>query len=57
MTAFNYILSPGQVLIATDSLASHPESKRPFNFVTKVFPLPHLAGVMCGTGGLQLAVE
>ena len=48
MSALNYVLDDRQVMVVTDSLASYLD-RRPRSFQTKVFPLPHVNGVICGT--------
>jgi hypothetical protein len=56
MTALIYLLMEDTVILAMDSLSlSH--DKKPFKYVTKIFPLPHLNGVMVGTGSLNLAMD
>jgi len=56
MTALNFILNPGYVLIFTDSL-SLTIDREPFKYVSKIFPLPHLRGVLCGTGLIQTIMD
>ena len=56
MSALNFVLSDGMVIIATDSLASSFDGI-PRSFQTKVFPLPHVCGVICGTGLFQLTLD
>ena len=50
MTALNYMLSSDAVCITMDTLASRSDDKTPFIFTSKIFPVPHLNGVICGTG-------
>lgn len=57
MTAFVFNLAPQQVLIAMDTLAITGESKEPFFYTTKFYPLPHLQGVMFATGIGDLATK
>src|SRR6476620_11676920 len=60
MTALHYALMPECVIIAMDSLslAAEPDdSKVPYAFCTKVFPLPHLNGVICGTGLMSVLLD
>ncbi|GFZ82997.1 hypothetical protein GCM10008018_31180 [Paenibacillus marchantiophytorum] len=33
------------------------EKRKPFKFVSKIFPIPHLRSVICGTGNLDLILE
>ncbi len=56
MTALNYILLPDQVYIAMDTLASS-EQKEPLSYFTKIFQVPHLKGVICGTGCSQIILD
>ena len=50
MTALNFLFEPNRVCIAMDTMSVEAVSKRPSLFTTKIFPLVHLGGVMCGTG-------
>jgi hypothetical protein len=52
MTALNFILDPNCVIIFMDTLSLRV-NKEPFKYVSKIFPLPHLRGVLCGTGSLN----
>lgn len=56
MTALIYTLQPDRVCIATDSLALRPD-KGALNYCTKIFLLPHLGMVLCGTGLIQLVLD
>src|SRR5690349_12489521 len=56
MTALNFALHDDCVLITTDSLGSGDDHV-PRSFHTKVFPLPHVNGVICGTGALPLVLD
>ena len=57
MTVLNFINSEKAVFIATDSSFSHPEDKQPAGFITKAFLLPHLDGIIAGTGDPNLVAE
>jgi hypothetical protein len=57
MTAFNFVFLENFVAIAMDSLALDGENGEPLGFWTKVFPLPHLRGVMCATGIMQIGLD
>lgn len=57
MTALIYSLAPQGVWIAMDTLVVRPDNKRPIKFVTKIYPIPHLTSVMCGTGVMQFALH
>ena len=57
MTAINSIIHPEYVFIGMDSLAAFPETKEPYKFVTKIFPLIHLNMVICGTGIYQFICD
>ncbi|CAN5499760.1 hypothetical protein BH10ACI1_BH10ACI1_18620 [soil metagenome] len=50
MSSLIFSLSEQEIFIATDTLAMNGENFTPFFFTTKVYFLPHLRGVMCGTG-------
>lgn len=50
MSLLDFILEPEQITILADTLAISAENKTDFFFMTKIFPLPHLRGVLCGTG-------
>ena len=50
MTAVILNLAPEQVILAMDTLAVTSETKSPFFFTTKFYPLAHLHGVMFATG-------
>lgn len=56
MTVLNYLLCADSVIITTDTLTLTIE-KTPHKYATKVFPLPHLKGVICGTGSLDIILE
>ena len=44
------------VYITTDTLVSDPEDMRPTMHTTKLYPVPHWNGVICGTGIMQFIV-
>ena len=50
MSALNFILQSDALFIATDTLAISGEDGSPRNFQSKIYPLLHLDGVLCGTG-------
>src|SRR5918994_4893799 len=56
MTALNYTLEPELVVICADTLRTNP-SKQPNGLASKVLPLPHLHGVVCGRGSLDLLLS
>jgi hypothetical protein len=56
MSLLDFILEPEQIIILTDALATATDSDDLF-FTTKVFPLPHFGGVLCGTGCLDFILE
>jgi hypothetical protein len=56
LTALNYILARDRIVVSTDTLRSSGEGE-PHGFVSKILPLPHLHGVVCGTGSLDLLVD
>jgi hypothetical protein len=58
MTAMNWALREDRVVLVTDSLSLYGDgSGRENTYRTKVFPLPHLRAVMCGTGLFQLVLD
>lgn len=50
MTAFNFLFEEDHVCIAMDTLMVLQDTKQPLNYTSKIYLLPHLDGVMCGTG-------
>ena len=56
MTALNWWLDENIVLISADSLALDTDGQ-PYSFCTKLFPVPHLQGVVCGTGLMPLILD
>ena len=51
MTILNFNLSEQRVSILTDTLLSDADQgDAPLSFATKVFPLPHMRGLITGTG-------
>ena len=50
MSALNFILQEDAVMVATDTLSLSGETYKPHHFQTKFFIVPHLLGVICGTG-------
>jgi hypothetical protein len=57
VTALMFVLSPDSVVIGTDTLAVLPTDKSPHKYASKVFMLPHLGAVICGTGVFQLPLD
>lgn len=53
MTAINFILSPGAVVVLTDTLMTDDEG-RPAAFVSKAYPIPHLLTIISGRGTSEL---
>jgi hypothetical protein len=49
MSSLIVVTDETQVLVATDSLATHPDG-RPIKFTTKAFIVPHLHLIMAATG-------
>lgn len=50
MTLLNWEMTPDHVVILSDTLSLSGDNKRPRNFMTKVYPAPHLGAVITGTG-------
>lgn len=57
MTAAIFNIAPEQVIVTTDTLAMGGETRTPFFFTTKFYPLPHLHGAMFATGIGDLATQ
>ena len=57
MTLLNYLLTDDAVYVLTDTVISDPDDLAPVGFTTKVYPLPHLQALICGTGHVQPIVE
>lgn len=55
MTALNFFLSREAVCVVADTLATYDEE--PAFFTTKVFPIPHLNGLVCCRGSLGLMLD
>jgi hypothetical protein len=56
MTALDFILDHDYVLVFMDTLSLRM-NKEPFKYASKIFPLPHLRGVLCGTGSLNTIID
>lgn len=50
MSSLIFYTSAEQILIAMDTLAVSDEVGTPLLFTTKFYPVPHLRGLICGTG-------
>lgn len=57
MTTLLFLLEPERVCLAMDTLCRLADGGQPLNFSTKMMPLPHLHGVICGTGVRELIYE
>jgi hypothetical protein len=57
LTAFNFVLENDRVCVAMDTLVVDPQTKAPHKFVSKIFPLLHLRGILCGTGTMQVILD
>ena len=57
MTGLVFLLEPDSVALAMDSLSLSGDDKTPLKFCSKILPVPHLSGVVCGTGSLRLVLE
>lgn len=57
MTAAIFSINPDQIVLAMDTLAMAGETKTPYFFTTKFYPLPHLYGAMFATGVGDLATQ
>jgi hypothetical protein len=50
MTAFNAIYTPKLVVIVMDTLVTSVDDYAPALFTSKMYPVLHLNGIICGTG-------
>lgn len=57
VTVLNFLLTDDAVYVVTDSLLSDADDLSPLAFTTKVYPLPHLQALICGTGHAQRIIE
>jgi hypothetical protein len=57
MTALNFMLHEDGVIIAMDTLSLLARNKKPFKFVSKMFLLPHMQCVICGTGNMGAIID
>lgn len=57
MTILNYAIAERWVCLVMDTVVSDPEDMGPIGFTTKMHPVPHLRGVICGTGIMQFVTE
>ncbi|MDD5702128.1 MAG: hypothetical protein PHU23_08780 [Dehalococcoidales bacterium] len=53
MTSLIYILQEDQACVAMDTLSLTSDDGKPLVFTSKMFPMPHLNGLICGTGVLN----
>lgn len=56
MTALNFYLNENEVAISMDTL-SIDINGNPYKYASKIFHLPHLRSVMCGTGNLEVILN
>lgn len=57
MTAAIFNIDPEQVIVTMDTLAVAGDTRTPFFFTSKFYPLPHLNGAMFATGIGDLATQ
>jgi hypothetical protein len=57
MTLLNYIITSEYIFILMDTIALMGENKEPFIYTTKIYPLPHLDMVICGTGVSSFIID
>jgi len=57
MTLLNWELAPDQVVIFSDTLSLQGHTKLPRSFMTKIYPVPHLNGIVTGTGIGQIVTS
>ena len=57
MTLLNFILAEEAVYLVADTVVSDSMDKSPVSFTTKVYPVPHWDGLICGTGIMNFVVN
>ena len=57
MSALIFYTTHTDIIIAMDTLAVCDQSGTPLLFTTKFYPVPHLRGVICGTGIGQFIID
>ncbi len=53
MTVLDFHMQEDAIYLITDTMVSEAQSMEPIHFTTKVFPVPHWEGLICGTGIMQ----
>jgi hypothetical protein len=53
MTVLDFHMQEDAIYLITDTMVSEAQSMEPILFTTKVFPVPHWEGLICGTGIMQ----
>jgi|GEM_PF-941135 len=54
MTGLIYMVYPEKIYVMMDTLCTCGDSKKPFNYASKIYLLPHLKTIMCGTGQVDI---
>lgn len=57
MTLLDWQLTQDSVLVWSDTLCLSSDTLLPRSFVTKVFPVPHIRGVIAGTGHASIITQ
>lgn len=57
MTLVNFILAEEAVFLVADTQVSDPQDMQPITFTNKVYLLPHIHGLMFGTGIASFILE
>jgi len=57
MTALVFVLDRDSVVLGMDTLAIRADDHSPHLYASKVLPVPHLGGVVCGTGSQRMPLE
>lgn len=57
MSVLNFYLTEDIVILATDTLAVHADTKSPYKFTNKVFPLMNMNSLICGVGNYECIVD
>lgn len=56
MSILNFIINKDSIIVMADTLSTQ-QGDIPHMFVSKIFALPHLNGIICGTGNYKTIIE
>lgn len=57
MTALIYVLKEDEIILSMDTLAVKTVDDKPYKYVSKIYPLPHLNCVLCGLGDIEAIID